>query len=109
MLDAVRSARHRHRLPAREASEAGVTGSDLIGVPPAYEDAVLATSAAGGRGVAAEVATGVDLAARSGVRLLHPCLRPVRDRDDLGHHTAKASTAWTVPHVLRLRAIGGAG
>jgi hypothetical protein len=72
-------------------------------------DAVLTTSAAGGRGVAPEVAAGVDLTARSGVRLLHPCLRPIRDRDDLGHHTAKASTAWAVLHVLRLRAIGSAG
>ena len=109
MLGAVRSACHRHGPPAREASEARFTGSDLSVVLPAYVDAVLTTSAAGGRGVAAEVATGVDLTARSGVCLLHPCLCPVRDRDDLGHHTAKASTAWAVLHVLRLRAIGSAG
>jgi hypothetical protein len=108
MLGAVRSARHRHGLPARKASEAGSTGSDLSVVLLAYVDAVLTTSAAGGRGVTAEVAAGVDLAARSGVRLLDPCVRPVRDRDDLGHHTAKASTAWAVPHVLRLRAVGSA-
>jgi hypothetical protein len=109
MLGAVRSARHRHGLPARKASEAGFAGSDISVVLPAYVDAGLTTSAFGGRGVAAEVAAGVDLAARSGVGLLDPCLRPVRDRDDLGHHTAKASTAWAGPHVLRLRAIGSAG
>jgi hypothetical protein len=109
MLGAVRSARHRHGLPAREASEAGFTGSDLSVVLLAYVDAVLTTSAAGGRGIATEVAAGVDLAARFGVGLLDPCLRPVRDREDLGCHTAKASTPRAVSHVLRLRAISGAG
>jgi len=96
----------RHGLPARKASEAGFTGSDLSVVLLAYVDAGLTTSAFGRRGVAAEVAAGVDLAARSGVGLLDPCLRPVRNREDLGCHTAKASTAWAVPHVLRLRALG---
>jgi hypothetical protein len=102
-------ARHGHGLPAREASEAGFTGSDLSVVLLAYVDAFLTTSASGGRGVAPEVAAGVDLAARSGVGLLNPCLCPIRDRDDLGHRAAKASTAWAVPHVLRLRAFGDAG
>src|SRR4051794_20302479 len=88
VLGSVRAAPHCHGLPALEASELGCTSQDFSAVLVADTNAVLATSTVGGRGIAAEIAAGVDLAPWSGVRLLDSRLRPVRDRDVLGDHIA---------------------
>src|SRR3954454_13411104 len=79
VLGAFRAAYRRHGLPALKASELGCTSLDLSVVLGADTHAVLTTSTAGGRGIAAEITTGVDLAAWSGVRLLDSCLQPIRD------------------------------
>jgi hypothetical protein len=100
VLSAVRAAYHRHGLPALGSPELGSTSLDLSVVLRADTHAVRTTCTASHRGVAAKAMTGVNLAAWSGVGLLNSCLHPIRNRDDLGNHTADAPAVWTLFHVL---------
>jgi hypothetical protein len=98
---AVCAARHRHGLPALEASESGCTSLDLSIVLGADTHAVRTTYPQ--RVVALwrpRLPQGVDLATGLGVGLLDSSLRPVRNRDELGNHTANGPAVWTVLHVL---------